>query len=71
MAGLCDGNSRANNTMDNAGAVFHAKAACKDIVAAAGGINLQIEPQSWQADYKAKDVSGAWVDEVDYQRSKP
>ena len=65
MAGLCDANSRANKTMDYAGAVFHAKAAYDDIVAAAGGINVQIEPQSRQADYKAKDVSGAFVDEVD------
>ncbi len=57
--------------MDYPGAAFHAKKAYGDVVAAAAGINVPIEPQSWQADYKAKGASGAFVDTVDYQRNKP
>jgi len=61
----------AYDAMDYAGAVFHAKAAYNDVLAAATQIKVQIEPQSWQADYKAKGQSGKFVDSVDYQRSKP
>ncbi len=57
--------------MDYAGAALHAKAAYEDVLAAAGAINVMVEPQSWQADYKAKGASGKFVDSVDYQRSKP
>ena len=59
------------DTMDYAGAAYHAKLAYEDVVAAAAQINVQVEPQSWQADYKAKAESGKFVDSVDYQRSKP
>jgi hypothetical protein len=45
--------------------------AYNDVMMAADEINVQVEPQSWQADYKAKGVSGKFVDSVDYQRSKP
>jgi hypothetical protein len=57
--------------MDYAGAAFHAKAAYSDVLAAAAQIKVKVEPQSWQADYKAKGQSGKFVDSVDYQRSKP
>ena len=45
--------------------------AYEDVLAAAAQINVKVEPQSWQADYKAKGQSGKFVDSVDYQRSKP
>jgi hypothetical protein len=61
----------AYDAMDYAGAAFHAKMAYNDVMMAADEINVQVEPQSWQADYKAKGVSGKFVDSVDYQRSKP
>lgn len=57
--------------MDYAGAAHHAKLAYNDVLAAAAQINVQVEPQSWQADYKAKGESSKFVDSVDYQRSKP
>jgi len=57
--------------MDYAGAATHAKLAYEDVLAAAAQINVQVEPQSWQADYKAKGESTKFVDSVDYQRSKP
>ena len=44
--------------------------AYEDVLAAAQ-INVKVEPQSCQADYKAKGQSGKFVDSVDYQRSKP
>jgi len=40
-------------------------------LAAAKAAGVQVEPQSWQADYKAKGASTKFVDSVDYQRSKP
>ena len=52
-------------------ATAHAKAAYNDVMAAAEAINVKVEPQAWQADYKAKAVSDKFVDSVDYQRSKP
>lgn len=57
--------------MDYAGAAMHAKLAYLDVLAAAAQINVKVEPQSWQADYKAKGESSKFVDSVDYQRSKP
>lgn len=57
--------------MNYAGSAFHAKKAYQDVLAAAAAINVQIEPQAWQADYKAKGASDIFVDSVDYQRSKP
>jgi hypothetical protein len=41
------------------------------VLSAAAQINIQVEPPSWQADYKAKGASDKFVDTVDYQRSKP
>jgi hypothetical protein len=49
----------------------HAKAAYDDVLTAAERINVHVEPQAWQADYKAKGKSDKFVDQVDYQRSKP
>jgi len=59
------------DAMEYAAAAYHAKAAYADVLAAAKATNVQVEPQSWQADYKAKGASGKFVDSVDYQRSKP
>jgi len=61
----------AYDSMDYAGAAMHAKLAYSDVLTAAAQINVKVEPQSWQADYKAKGQSGKFVDSVDYQRSKP
>lgn len=61
----------AYDAMDYAGAAMHAKLAYEDVLAAAAQIHVQVEPQSWQADYKAKGESNKFVDSVDYQRSKP
>jgi hypothetical protein len=58
-------------TMDYAEAAMYAKTAYEDVLTAAAQIQVQVEPQSWQADYKAKGQSGKFVDSVDYQRSKP
>ena len=59
--------------MDYGAAVSEAQAAYQDVLAAAEQINVQVEPQAWQADYKAKGQSGKFVDEVEYesQRMKP
>jgi hypothetical protein len=61
----------AYDTMDYLGAATHAQLAYNDVLAAAAALNIQVEPQAWQADYKAKGLSGKFVDEVNYQRSKP
>jgi hypothetical protein len=70
-----DGNAAmaltAYDSMDYAGAASYAKQAYEDVLAAAAQINVQVEPQSWQADYNAKGESTKFVDTVDYQRSKP
>jgi hypothetical protein len=70
MAGLCDANSRANKTMDYAGAAFHAKAAYDDIVAAAGRINVQVEPSRGRPITRRR-ASATPSDGVDYPRMKP
>jgi hypothetical protein len=57
--------------MDYAGAAMHASLAYGDVLAAAAEIQVQVEPQAWPADYKAKGASPKFVDSVDYQRSKP
>lgn len=57
--------------MDYAAAAAEAKAAYDDVVAAADEINVKIEPQAWQADYKAKGARSAFVDGVDYPRNAP
>jgi hypothetical protein len=52
-------------------AASHASLAYQDVLDAAAAINVQVEPQAWQADYKAKGQSDKFIDSVDYQRSKP
>jgi hypothetical protein len=51
--------------MDYLGAVTGAQQAYQTVLDAAA-INVQVEPQAWQADYRAKSVSDKFVDEVDY-----
>jgi hypothetical protein len=59
--------------MDYATAVTQAQSAYQDVLEAARQINVKVEPQAWQADYKAKGKSDKFIDEVDYdsQRFKP
>jgi hypothetical protein len=59
------------DVMSYALAATHAKAAFDDVLTAAEAINVQVEPQAWPADYKAKGISDKFVDQVDYQRNKP
>ena len=61
----------AYDSMAYSDAVTHAKMAYGDVLSAADEINVKVEPQAWQADYKAKAVSDKFVDTVDYQRNKP
>jgi hypothetical protein len=61
----------AYGAMDYASAAHNAKLAYEKVLEAAALIGVQIEPQSWQGDYKAKGTSDKFVDSVDYQRSKP
>jgi len=61
----------AYDAMDYEDAAMHARLAYSDVLSAAAQVNVQVEPQSWQADYKAKGKSDKFVDNVDYQRSKP
>ncbi|MCL7454717.1 MAG: hypothetical protein M8467_16900 [Anaerolineae bacterium] len=61
----------AYGAMDYAGAAMHASLAYGDVLAAAAEIQVQVEPQAWPADYKAKGASPKFVDSLDYQRSKP
>ena len=51
--------------MDYGAAVQRAKAAYAKVLAAAASINVKLEPQAWQADYKAKGQSPKFVDRVD------
>jgi hypothetical protein len=65
-----DGQAAAALTAD-ADAALRARNAYQSIIAAAVAVDLKIEPQAWQADYKSKGKSPKFVDEVDYQRNKP
>lgn len=49
-------------------AVTSAKLAYLDVLTAAAAINVKVEPQSYQADYKAKGTSPKFVDYVDYRK---
>jgi hypothetical protein len=53
-------------SMDYANAVKSAKQAYVQVLAAAAAINVKVEPQSWQADYKANGLSPKFIDTVDY-----
>ncbi len=59
--------------MDYEAAMTKAQAAYKDVLMAADQINVPVEPQVWQADYKAKSANSYFVDSVEYesQRMKP
>lgn len=61
----------AYQAMDYAGAAAHANLAYRMVVEAAAKINVSVEPQSWQADYKAKATNPKFVDTVDYHRNAP
>jgi hypothetical protein len=61
----------AYDAMDYAGAADHAKQAYNGVLAAAAQINVQVESEAWQADYKAKGASQNFVDPVDYHRDRP
>lgn len=56
----------AYGSMDYLDAVTLAKAAYDAVVDAARTLNVRLEPQSWQADYKSKSRNGKFVDGVDY-----
>ncbi len=75
MISSADGNATAAlasyDNMDYGLAAAYAKSAYDEIVAAADAINVMIEPQSWQADYKAKGSAEKFLDLDDYQRMKP
>ena len=47
-------------------AAMHAKLAYEAVVSAASQIEIQLEPQAWPADYKAKGASPKFVDGVNY-----
>jgi hypothetical protein len=49
-------------------AAANAKSAYTRLLDAAAAIDVQIEPQAWQAGYKAKGVSSKFVDTVPYDR---
>jgi hypothetical protein len=57
--------------MDYAGAAAQASLAYRAVVGAAFKIQVPVEPQSWQADYKAKGTNPMFVDSVDYHRNAP
>lgn len=48
-----------------------AVSAYRKVLAAAAQINVQVEPQAWQADYKAKGRSSKFIDKLDYHRAAP
>ena len=59
------------DAMSYASAASNAKMAYRKVLTAAANLHIPVEPQSWQADYKAKGASYMYVDSVDYQRNKP
>lgn len=58
-------------TMNYAAAVTSAHRAYFKVLDAAAAAGVKIEPQAWQADYKAKGKSSKFVDSVNYIRSLP
>jgi hypothetical protein len=59
------------DAMEYASAAARARAAYSLVLDAAAQLGIRIEPQAWQADYKAKGVDGKFVDGVDYPRIRP
>jgi hypothetical protein len=60
----------AYQSYDWAGAMLAAEEAYRTVMQAAAAINVQIEPQSYQADYKARGESYAFVDPVHHHRDE-
>ena len=58
----------AYGAMEYRDAAAAAKSAYAQLLSAAASIRVQIEPQSWQADAKAKGISSKFVDRVPYER---
>ena len=56
---------------DYPGAAASAKAAYAGVMAAAAKAGVQVEPQNYTADYKAKGRSPKYIDTVNYQRMQP
>jgi hypothetical protein len=54
--------------MDYGAAHAMANSAYRKIIAAAAQINVKVEPQSYQADYKSHGISSKFVDSVPYDR---
>jgi hypothetical protein len=52
-------------------AASKAKSAYSKTMASAKAINVHIEPQAWQADYRSKGRSFKFIDPVDYHRMAP
>jgi hypothetical protein len=61
----------AYGSMNYTVAAAKAKSAYTKVATAASAINVHIEPQAWQADYKARGISSTFVDPVDYRRMAP
>ena len=57
--------------MDYQQAAARAKNAYDTVLLRLAAANVKVEPQAWQADYKAKGVSTRFVDPVDYHRNAP
>ncbi|HEX6130077.1 MAG TPA: hypothetical protein VF071_13740 [Candidatus Limnocylindria bacterium] len=60
----------AYGSYDWAGAMLAAEEAFRTVMEAAAAINVQVEPQSYQADYKARGESYAFVDPVNHHRGE-
>jgi len=60
----------AYQTYDWAGAMLAAEEAYRAVMEAAAAINVQVEPQSSQADYKARGQAYAFVDPVHHHRDE-
>ena len=56
--------------MDYLNAARLAKTAYERVRSAAAAIHVQVEPQAWQADYRAKGMSSHFVDELPYDRTR-
>lgn len=74
MAALSAADGKATQALSNYAAMEYddaaasAKSAYAQLLNAASAINVQIEPPSWQADYKAKRIGSHFVDRVPYNR---
>ncbi len=58
----------AYSAMDYAAAAARAKLAFGSVLAAAAQAGVQVEPQNYTSDYKAKGRSPKFVDTVNYKR---